>query len=597
TINAVADLCENDAAITLTAADAGGTWSGTGITDQSAGTFDPATAGPGNHIITYEISGNCGDSDTETIHVDTMPDATITYPGAFCAGDAAVTLTAATGGGTWSGTGITDPVNGTFDPDVAGTGNFVITYEINNGACLASDQVTLYVSDEYDATIDPVSDLCENDAAITLTAVDAGGTWSGIGITDEYAGTFDPTVTGAGDFTITYEISASCGDSDTEIIHVDAMPDATINDPGDFCAGDNPVTLTAAETGGTWSGTGVTGDQFDPSVAGIGIHTISYVITNGTCTAEDYITVEVAEYFDASITPVDDLCETDPVVTLNAVDAGGTWSGDGVSGDQFDPAAAGPGDHVITYSFTGACGDSDQITIHVDEMPDATINDPGSFCISDDPVTLTAATSGGTWSGYGVTGNQFDPQTAGIGNQIISYEIVNGTCSDADNIVVSVGAAPDIDITTTDATTSSSTDGSATAIASGGLSPYSYYWSNGDTDATMENVPSGNYSVMVTDAAGCVSTAPVHIDFLNNIAGNTTSFKIYPNPAKKKVFVKMSNINNGNIELVNMLGQAVIKKTIERNIETFDVADLKPGIYFIRIMTDNQQYVNKLMVE
>ncbi|MGC9332262.1 MAG: T9SS type A sorting domain-containing protein, partial [Bacteroidales bacterium] len=393
------------------------------------------------------------------------------------------------------------------------------------------------------------------------------------------------------------EITGSCGDTDTEIIHVDAMPDATINDPGDFCEGDAAVTLTAAETGGTWSGPGVTAGQFDPSAAGIGTHTISYSITNGACTAEDYITVEVAEYFDASITPVDDICETDPVVTLNAVDAGGTWSGNGISGNQFDPAAAGPGDHVITYSFTGACGDSDQITIHVDAMPDATINDPGSFCISDDPVTFTAGTSGGTWTGYGMTDDQFDPATAGVGAHVISYEIVNGTCSDADNIVVYVGAAPDIDITTTNATTSSSTDGSATASASGGLSPYSYYWSNGDTDATMENVPSGNYSVMVTDAAGCVSTAPVFIDFLNNITGNTTSFKIYPNPANKKVFVHMTNMDNGNIELVNMLGQAMIKKAIESDIETFDVEGLKPGIYFIRIMTDNQQYVNKLMVE
>ncbi len=594
TIDAVADLCESDAAITLTAADAGGTWSGTGVT---GGEFDPATTGPGDHTISYEISGQCGDYDETTIHVDAMPDASITYPGAFCLVDPATDITAATPGGTWSGTGITDTVNGTFDPGTAGTGNFVITYEITDGACHASDQITLYVSDGYDATIDPVNDLCENDSPITLTATDPVGTWSGTGITDANDGTFDPDVAGPGDHTITYEISGSCGDTDTEIIHVDTIPDATINDPGDFCAGDDPITLTAADAGGTWSGPGVSGNEFDPASAGIGTHTISYLITNGVCTAEDDVTVEVAEYFDATITPVDDLCETDPVVTLDAVDAGGTWSGDGVSDNDFDPAAAGPGDHIITYSFTGACGNSDQITIHVDEMPDASITAPGSLCVNDDPVTLTAVSTGGTWNGNAVTGDQFDPGTAGVGTHVVTYEILNGACNDFDSFVISVGAGPVINITVTNATTPTSTDGSATASASGGLSPYSYYWSNGDCDATMENVPSGNYSVMVTDAAGCISTAPVHIDFLNNIAENTTSVKIYPNPAENKVFVKMTNLNAGSIELVNMLGQKVINKNVQSSIETLNVQNLKPGVYFVRIITSDENYVKKLMVE
>jgi len=594
TINAVADLCETDAAITLTAEDAGGTWSGAGVTGDE---FDPATTGPGDHTISYEISGQCGDYDETTIHVDAMPDASITYPGAFCLVDPATDITAATPGGTWSGTGITDTVNGTFDPGTAGTGNFVITYEITDGACHASDQITLYVSDGYDATIDPVSDLCENDDYTTLTAEDAGGTWSGDGITDANTGTFDPAVAGPGDHTITYEISGSCGDSDTETIHVDDMPDATINDPGDFCAGDDPDTLTAADAGGTWNGPGVSGNEFDPASAGIGTHTISYIITNGACVAEDNITIEVADYYDATITPVDDLCESDPVVTLDAVDAGGTWSGDGVSGNEFDPAAAGPGDHIITYSFTGACGNSDQITIHVDEMPDASITDPGSLCVNDDPVTLTAVSTGGTWNGNAVTGDQFDPGTAGVGTHVVTYEILNGACNDFDSFVISVGAGPVINITVTNATTPTSTDGSATASASGGLSPYSYYWSNGDADATMENVPSGNYSVMVTDAAGCVSTAPVFIDFLNNIAGNTTSIKIYPNPAENKVFVKMTNMNAGSIELVNMLGQKVINKNVQSNIETLNVQDLKPGVYFVRIITSDENHVKKLMVE
>ncbi|MCK5103157.1 MAG: hypothetical protein KAR17_10085, partial [Cyclobacteriaceae bacterium] len=41
----------------------------------NAGTFDPATAGPGTHTITYTISGSCGDIDTENITVNNTPTA------------------------------------------------------------------------------------------------------------------------------------------------------------------------------------------------------------------------------------------------------------------------------------------------------------------------------------------------------------------------------------------------------------------------------------------------------------------------------------------------------------------------------------------
>ena len=62
-------VCVNDALINLNGTPAGGTFEGTGITGNS---FDPALAGAGTHIITYNYSdvNACSNSDAKTIVVD-----------------------------------------------------------------------------------------------------------------------------------------------------------------------------------------------------------------------------------------------------------------------------------------------------------------------------------------------------------------------------------------------------------------------------------------------------------------------------------------------------------------------------------------------
>ncbi|PLX07196.1 MAG: hypothetical protein C0596_11800, partial [Marinilabiliales bacterium] len=106
---------------------------------------------------------------------------------------------------------------------------------------------------------------------------------------------------------------------------------------------DAAVALTAVSPGGAWSGTGVVGNTFDPTVAGPGDHIIQYDVVNGACSDSDTETIHVDSDVDATITPVGPFCEVDAAVALNAVSPGGAWSGTGVVGNNFDPATAGPG--------------------------------------------------------------------------------------------------------------------------------------------------------------------------------------------------------------------------------------------------------------
>lgn len=206
-------VCEGAAAFNLTAATSGGTWSGTGITDATLGTFDPTVAGVGSQTITYTTNGTCPATGSVSVAVTAMDDATITAPATLCEGDAPVTLTAVTSGGTWSGTGITSASAGTFDPATATAGTYTITY-VTNGLCPDTDNASITVNQTDDATIADPGMICDNDSPLTLTAATAGGTWSGSGITDANAGTFDPASVGAGSYAISYTTAGACPGTD-----------------------------------------------------------------------------------------------------------------------------------------------------------------------------------------------------------------------------------------------------------------------------------------------------------------------------------------------------------------------------------------------
>jgi hypothetical protein len=53
--------------------------------------------------------------------------------------------------------------------------------------------------------------------------------------------------------------------------------------------------------------------------------------------------------------------------------------------------------------------------------------------------------------------------------------------------------------------------GASTVTPSGGTAPYTYAWSNGATSQTVNNLPSGIYTVTVTDANGCTEQMSVTI--------------------------------------------------------------------------------------
>ena len=92
-------------------------------------------------------------------------------------------------------------------------------------------------------------------------------------------------------------ITGNCNtiNSTVAVLTVNAIPSFTIgNIPSTVCISDSAVNLTASLAGGTWSGNGVQGSQFLPSVAGLGAAVITYTVTNSFgCTSAQSITIQV----------------------------------------------------------------------------------------------------------------------------------------------------------------------------------------------------------------------------------------------------------------------------------------------------------------
>lgn len=329
-------------------------------------------------------------------------------------------------GGTISGT-----------PTATGTFNFTVTVSDNSG-CSGSDNYSIQVvCPPNPIAFAGLPTLCSNDGAYTLTeASPAGGVYSGAGVS---ADMFDPS---AGTQTITYDYTDpyGCAHSSNATITVNTAPVVTHDPVSDVCDGDAAFTVTGGmPAGGTYSGTGVSGDMFDPSA---GTQTIDYSYTDGNgCSEMASVTITVNPLPAVTHDAVDAVCaDAAPFTLSGGIPAGGVYSGTGISGNDFDPAA---GTQTVTYAYTDAngCSASTDVDITVNALPGVTLSlTENMLCVYDDAITLAGgAPSGGAYSGTAVTAGAFDPAAAGAGTVTITYDYTDGngcSASATDDIVV-----------------------------------------------------------------------------------------------------------------------------------------------------------------
>ncbi len=142
---------------------------------------------------------------------------------------------------------------------------------------------------------------------------------------------------------------------------------------------------------------------------------------------------------------VDSICMNGTPFSLpGAIPAGGTFSGNGVVGNNFDPSLGLTGVNPVVYSYIDSnnCLTTDTVEVFV-ISPDSAFMQPlasDTLCSTSSPISLPVATpSGGIYSGIGVSGSQYDPSAVPFGNDTLLYTVsdING-CATEDTMIINV---------------------------------------------------------------------------------------------------------------------------------------------------------------
>lgn len=559
----------------------------------------------------FVTSGGLSGTNSDFIGLDnivytpyTCPTITMTTAGALSGGTAGsaytttLTQAGALGTPTFSVTagalppGLSLSTAGTISgtPTATGTFNFSVTVNDNSGCTAVSNYSITVVCPPNPTTLNGLPNLCSNDGLYTLTqGLPLGGTYSGTGVAGP---SFDPA---AGTQIITYDYTDvyGCAHMSSNTITVNTAPTVTLGAFSNLCSNAGTFALSGGSpVGGTYSGAGVTGTDFDPTV---GTQSITYSYTDGnSCSNSAISTITVNTAPTVSHPAVADVCENAGIQALTGgLPAGGTYSGTGISGSDFDPSV---GTQLITYSYSDAnsCSDATTFTITVIPSETATLMPFVAVCNNLAPITLVGGMpAGGVYSGTGVTGGDFDPS---VGTQTISYTVGGGTsCESVATEIFTVNTAPTVGLTLNP--TMVCVYDAAYSLA-GGSPAGGVYSGTGVTAGSFNPSTAGIGSSSITydyvDGNGCTNsaTASITVDACLSIGElDNTIFTVYPNPASTSFNISSTDvINSFELALYDMTGKKV-NSTNQLNGDSlieFNLANITTGVYFIKGSINNQ---------
>jgi hypothetical protein len=343
------------------------------------GAFTTSLATTATIIVTPTLNSCPGSPQSFTITANSLPTVTVPANQTFCnAASASIPAFTGTIGATFtwsnnnpaiglaaSGTGNI----GSFTPTNTGSSpisaTITVTPTIGSSPTCTGTAQTFTITINPSPTVNPVSSqtVCAGQSVSVINFNGSAGAtfnWTNsntaIGLAANGTGniaTFNATNSGTTPITATITVtptegfSPTCsGTPQTFTITVNPLVTPTLNvSPTILCASDAPITLSTIQSGiiGTWSGSGVTGNTFNPNGLS-GPIILTFNSNSGQCANNNTISITVNAPISVPLTSLPAMCSIDNPIALNTTQSGitGSWSsstlGAVIGGNTFNPS-------------------------------------------------------------------------------------------------------------------------------------------------------------------------------------------------------------------------------------------------------------------
>ena len=404
---------------------------------------------------------------------------------------------------------------------------YTVTVTEANG-CSFSNSITIDEAPELnvDITVSALT-VCIGDNSGEATAVVVGGTapysflWSN-GSTAPFidnlpAGTYSLTVTDANGC----EDDASVTISNSPALLIAVFGTDVVCGAGNTGSASANIIQGVGPFTYLWSN-GQTTSTISSLVDGT--YTLTVTDANG-CEEIGMTTINVIDDIAATFTINDANCfdEESGSATVNAT--GGTlpytylWS-NGDTTQTISNVAAGI--YTVTITDANGCDITAADTIGQPPSLEVSINSSGLVCFGQALGTATAIPTGGTppysfeWNN-GETSPTISDVPAG------TYTVTVTDANECEATAsITITELPELLITVNapEVICGAENTGEAEVVVLGGTAPYSYSWSNGESTDAINDLPSGTYSVTVTDAQGCTGSSEATIDIVSDLVLN-----------------------------------------------------------------------------
>jgi gliding motility-associated-like protein len=388
----------------------------------------------GTYKVEVTNAGGCSGTDEIVIGFHTLP--TVDIVGlntSYCINNPAVTLQGTPAGGTFTVKGA--PAT-TFNPLNTGTGTHRVIYTYTDAnTCITRDTLMVTVNPLPVVTLTGLqNEYCATNTRVPLTVTPSGGSFTINGQPHPFNNIKLDSL-GAGTYNIVYSFTDanSCTNTTNKSVIINPLPVLDfVGLQNAYCIDAAAFTLSATPAGGTFTVNGTNATNFNPTLLGVGTHTVIYSYTDAkNCSQTKTQNVVVNPLPTPVINLQDAYCKGQGLVTLNATPSGGVFTIDGVVATDFNTVTMDLGEYEVIYTYTDANTCLNRDTLVFDIVPSPIVNITGLqfvYCIDATPFNLTATPHPNNPDGFGIFRinggtpvTQVTPSVLGAGTHTVEY--------------------------------------------------------------------------------------------------------------------------------------------------------------------------------